>query len=110
MNEKLIKLKTKWSNHIAWGELYSCLSSNQKVLQLAWKDTQIVLFMTTLVDTHTTVSRPRKRPNKKDKWIKQAFGDQPFKRLEIPDFINMYNHLMNGVDQADQIRTYYHTN
>ena len=38
------------------------------------------------------------RPNKKDKWIKQAFGDQPFKRLEIPDFINMYNHLMNGVD------------
>ena len=28
MNEKLIELKTKWSNHIAWGELYGCLSSN----------------------------------------------------------------------------------
>ena len=56
MNEKLIELKTKWSNHIAWGELYGCLSSDQKVLQLAWKDTQIVLFMITLVDTHTTVS------------------------------------------------------
>jgi hypothetical protein len=110
MNEKLIELKTKWSNHIAWGELYGCLSSDQKVLQLAWKDTQIVLFMTTLVDAHTTVSRLRKRPNKKDKWIKQAFGDQPFKRLEIPDFIDMYNHLMNGVDRADQIRTYYRTN
>ena len=39
MNEKLIELKTKWSNHIAWGELYGSLSSNQKVLQLAWKDT-----------------------------------------------------------------------
>jgi len=110
MNEKLIELKTKWSNHIAWGELYGCLSSDQKVLQLAWKDTQIVLFMTTLVDASATVSRLRKRPNKKDKWIKQAFGDQPFKRLEIPDFIDMYNHLMNGVDQADQIRTYYRTN
>ena len=98
MNEKLLELKIKWSNHIAWGELYGCLSSDQKVLQLAWKDTQIVLFMTTLVDAQTTVSRPRKRPNKKDKWIKQVFRDQPFKRLRIPDFINIYNHLMNSVD------------
>ena len=57
-----------------------------------------------------TVSWVRKRPNKKDKWIKQVFRDQPFKRLEIPDFIDMYNHLMNGVDRADQIRTYYRTN
>jgi len=56
MNEKLIELKMKWSNHIAWGELYGCLSSDQKVLQLAWKDAQIILFMTTLVDAHTTVS------------------------------------------------------
>src|SRR5436189_3323173 len=66
--------------------------------------------MTTLINTSTTISRLRKRPNKKDKWIKQAFRDQPFKRLKIPDFINMYNHLMNSVDQADQIRTYYRTN
>ncbi len=110
MNDKLLELKTKWSNHIAWGELYGCLSSDQKVLQLAWKDTQIVLFMTTLVEAQTTVSRLRKRPNKKDKWTKQVFGDQPFKRLKIPDFIDMYNHLMNSVDRADQIRTYYRIN
>ena len=110
MNERLTELKTKWSNHIAWGELYGCISSDQKVLQLAWKDTQIVLFMTTLVDAQTTILRERKRPNKKDKWIKQAFGDQPFKKLEIPDFIDMYNHLMNSVDRADQIRTYYRIN
>ena len=50
MHKKLLELKIKWSNHIAWGELYGCLSSDQKVLQLAWKDTQIVLFMMTLVD------------------------------------------------------------
>ena len=50
MNEKLLELKIKWSNYITWGELYGCLSSNQKVLQLAWKDTQIILFMMTLVD------------------------------------------------------------
>ncbi len=28
MNEKLVDLKTKWSNHITWGELYGCLSSD----------------------------------------------------------------------------------
>ena len=43
--------------------------------------------MTTLIDAQTTILQERKRPNKKDKWIKQAFRDQPFKRLEIPDFI-----------------------
>ena len=110
MNEKLMELKTKWSNHIAWGKLYGCLSSDKNVLQLAWKDSQIVLFMTTIVEARTTVSRVRKRPNTKDKWIREEFGDQPFKRLEIPDFIDMYNHLMNSVDRADQIRTYYRTN
>jgi len=67
MNEKLLELKIKWSNHITWGELYGCLSSNEKVLQLAWKDSQIILFMTTLVDASTTISWIRKRPNKKDK-------------------------------------------
>ena len=110
MNEKLLELKIKWSNHITWGELYGCLSSNQKVHQLTWKDTQIILFMMTLINAQMTVSRLRKRLNKKDKQIKQAFRDQPFKCLKIPDFINMYNHLMNSVDQADQIRTYYRTN
>jgi hypothetical protein len=45
----------------------------------------------------------RRRPNSKDKWIIQAFGDQPFKQLDIPDF----NHLMNSVDRADHICSYY---
>ncbi len=67
MNEKLLKLKIKWLNHIAWGELYGYLLSNQKVLQLTWKDMQIVLFIMTLVNAQMTVSRVRKRPNKKDK-------------------------------------------
>jgi hypothetical protein len=110
MNEKLTELKVKWSNHIAWGKLYGCLSPDEKVLQLAWKDSQVVLFMTTVVDARTTISRVRKRPNGGDKWIKAEFGDQPFKSLNIPEFIDMYNHFMNSVDRADQIRTYYRTN
>src|SRR5437667_11329182 len=37
--------------------------------------------MITLINAHTTVSQLKKRPNKKDKWIKQVFRDQPFKRV-----------------------------
>ncbi len=110
MSRNLTELKIKWSNHIAWGKLYGCLSPDQKVLQLAWKDSQVVLFMTTVTDARTTISRVRKRPNGGDKWVKAEFGDQAFKSLNIPEFIDMYNHLMNGVDRADQIRTYYRTN
>jgi hypothetical protein len=36
-----------------------------------------------------------------DKWIKAEFGDQAFESLNIPEFIDMYNHLMNGVDRTD---------
>lgn len=110
MNTKLTELKIKWSNHIAWGKLYGCLSPDHKVLQLAWKDSQVVLFMTTVSDAQTTIPRIRKRPNGKDKWVRAEFGDQPFKRLEIPDFIDLYNYFMNGVDRADQIRCYYRSN
>ena len=66
--------------------------------------------MTTVSDGNEHVSRIRKRPTATDKWIREAFGDQPFKRLEIPDFIDLYNHFMNSVDRADQIRTYYRRN
>jgi hypothetical protein len=66
--------------------------------------------MTTIIDTRTTISRVRKRLNKGDKWTKTEFGDQPFKSLNIPEFIDIYNHFINSVDRADQIRTYYRTN
>ena len=29
------------------------------------------------------------------------------KELDIPEFIDLYNHFMNGVDVADQLRSYY---
>ena len=37
------------------------------------------------------------------------FGDLTVKKLFIPDFIDLYNHFMNGVDVADQLRCYYDT-
>ncbi len=34
------------------------------------------------------------------------FGEMTTKELDIPEFIGIYNHYMNGVDNADQLRSY----
>jgi hypothetical protein len=38
-----------------------------------------------------------------------VFGSEPKKKLLIPKVIDDYNHHMNGVDVADQLRSYYNT-
>ena len=40
---------------------------------------------------------------------REVFGDSPFKLLEIPSFIDDYNHHMNSVDLANQYRQAYDT-
>lgn len=59
--------------------------------------------------THTTV-RERRQPAVTAigaSQTRKAFGDEPRKELPILTFINMYNHYMKRVDQADQDRGYY---
>jgi ribosomal protein S20 len=50
------------------------------------------------------VERTRKRPYNATTLIKKIWGSEHEKNLEIPDFIDGYNHSMNGVDLADQGR------
>ena len=57
--------------------------------------------MTTVINARTTIFRVRKKLNEGDKWIKTKFGDQAFKSLNIPEFIDMYNHFMNSVNRVD---------
>jgi hypothetical protein len=66
-----------------------------------------VLFMTTIDNSQDTIQRPRKRPKTKDPYVKAVWGPNPIKQLDIPTFIDRYNHNMNAVDLADQLRTYY---
>ena len=40
---------------------------------------------------------------------KIIFKEQIRKKLSILEFINIYNHYINGIDNIDQLRYYYNT-
>ena len=108
----LSDLKLKYGAQLEWGKLYGGVSSDGNVLQFGWKDQQVVLFMSTVSTGTKTVKRMRRRPAKTStnaKTSRAVFGDMAVKELAIPDFIDLYNHFMNGVDVADQLRCYYNT-
>ena len=106
----LSALKLQYNAQIPWGKLY--LASDGEVLQAAWKDQNVVLFMSTVSTGIETILRPRRRPAKtatNAKSSREVFGDEPIKALLIPRFIDDYNHFMGAVDQADQLKSYYST-
>ena len=81
------------------------------MLELAWKDQNIVLFITTISSGRKKIKRLRRRPAKiaiNARTSRAVFGyNKARKELPISEFINQYNHYINGVDNADQLRCYY---
>ena len=66
--------------------------------------------MTTMSNGRKQVKRLRRRPAKtatNARTSRAIFGTEARKELPIPEFINIYNHFMNGVDNTDQLRCYY---
>ena len=110
LTPEISELKTLHANHLEWGTLYGHVSKGNDVLQLAWKDQNVVLFVTTVHDGKESVIRSRKRPPKtasNSASSRRVFSpNEAVKDLPIPEFIDAYNHYMNGVDQADQLRAY----
>ena len=72
----------------------------------------MILFMTSIDIGQEFVNRMRRRPAKtatNAKTSRAMFDDVATKVLPIPKPIDLYNHYMNGVDVADQLRCYYNT-
>ena len=68
--------------------------------------------MTTVVTGKESVLVERRRPAAtatNARTSRAVSGDEVTKDLWIPQFIDAYNHFMNGVDVADQLRSYYNT-
>ena len=64
LDPTLAALKLDHATQIEWGKLYGCLSNDNRVLQVAWKDQNMVLFMTTVHTGKEYVERLRRRPGK----------------------------------------------
>ena len=107
MDMRLVELKTRFGSLLQWGEQFATVTPNDKVLQLAWKDAQTVLFMLTVSTPQETIIKSRKKPHKKTKQIRQIWSDSYIKNLPIPVYIEEYNQNMGSVDLADQYRALY---
>lgn len=67
----LSDLKLQHANQIPWGDLYATKSDNGRVLMVAWKDQNVVLFMTTVDKPDDRIVRPRRRPAKTAKMLRR---------------------------------------
>ena len=48
ISSSLMDLKLLYEGQIPWGTLYAELSNNGQVLELAWKDARVILFISTV--------------------------------------------------------------
>jgi hypothetical protein len=90
-----------------WGILYQVPTIDNKILQSAWKDNTLVLFLSTTHSTPDLITRHRKRPSTTSTSARTAravFGSEHSKDLPIPTFIDDCSHCVGQVDQADQLR------
>ena len=81
-------------------------------MERAWKDQNVVLFRTTVATGKESVLRERRRPAAtatNARTSRAVFGEDVTKDPCIPQFIDAYNHFMNGINLADQLRSYYNT-
>lgn len=93
----------------AYNEIRAVPTEDDQVNQIAWKDTALVLFLTTYFSGSEVESHERRRPSSTHPRARQAqlfFADSPRKVVEMPSIAVSYNLQMNAVDRGDQMRSY----
>ncbi|KAI3655789.1 hypothetical protein MP638_005583 [Amoeboaphelidium occidentale] len=96
-----------------WGKLGGVVVND--VMVAAWVDNNIVYMLSTIHTIHKPadhVEVPRKRPRENSNnsaTRNDLFGENAVLPLKIPKIIYDYNHNMNDVDIADQMRSNYAT-
>ncbi len=107
----LIEIKDRFSTKLPWNTLLAAVIKD--ILCLAWQDNNIILALSTIYTIDKVEDfreKVRRRPAKKltnGRIVRQVFGDNYAKNLQIPCFINDYNQYMGGVDLANQFREAY---
>jgi Transposase IS4 len=107
MHPDLLALNRSYNETLESGRYFVVTADDGNLLEFAWCDGSVVLFMSTVSSADHEVIRLRKRPHSATGPVKAAFGDEVLKELPIPGLIDKYNHHMNGVDLADQLRSSY---
>ncbi|EWZ27983.1 hypothetical protein FOZG_18311 [Fusarium oxysporum Fo47] len=98
---------------LLYNKVYLIPTKDKQVLQVAWKDSSVVLSLST---THsaTPLNRtpkerklPAKRGTKAEaQRLKEVFNGDQSRIIPIPSIAAQYNDEMNHVDRGDQIRSY----
>ena len=104
LNSALFDLKLKHEARIEWNIMYEKVTNEINVLQFAWKNQQMIFFITSIDIDQEFVNKMRKKSVKTATNVKTSrviFDDVATKVLSIFKFIDLYNHYMNEVNVAN---------
>ncbi|EGU86542.1 hypothetical protein FOXB_02940, partial [Fusarium oxysporum f. sp. conglutinans Fo5176] len=98
---------------LVYNEVYLIPTKDKQVLQIAWKDSSVVLFLSTVHSggPHERTPKERKLPAKRGtkaeaQRLQQVFNGDQSRIIPIPSVAAQCNDEMNHVDRGDQIRSY----
>ncbi|EGU88210.1 hypothetical protein FOXB_01272 [Fusarium oxysporum f. sp. conglutinans Fo5176] len=101
------------SKPLLYNKVYLIPTKDKQVLQIAWKDSSMVLFLSTMHSAAplNRIPKERKLPTKRGtkaeaQRLKEVFNGDQARIIPIPSVTAQYNDKMNHIDRGNQIRSY----